>query len=79
MTKITSDVVDLWENEPIIHSHVTDGFTDERAKQFITVRCLQCDGLVHWGDECMQAWAETDSGPICLQCLTPIMNCEGEA
>jgi hypothetical protein len=70
MKKLVSDDIDYWENEPIIHSHVTSNTVDE----FVTVRCNQCDLLVHWGSRCMTAWADTDSGPICLVCLAPIMN-----
>lgn len=68
------DLYIKWVTEPIVHSHVEDCLPDQHPLAFTHVYCFQCGGLVHAGNnECMSAWAETESGPICLHCLSKVL------
>jgi len=61
---------DSWTTEPVLHTHVSDVLPEEHALAYTSIYCIDCSGLVHaFNNECMQAWAETESGPMCLHCL----------
>lgn len=61
---------EAWTTEPVLHSHVTDGLPDDDPRSMEVVACLQCGQMVHcMPNECMTAWADTEDGPMCLDCL----------
>ena len=56
--------------EPILHSHITDGLEDDHPKAYQTLYCVECHDTIHAGNkECMKTWVETGKGDYCLDCF----------
>jgi hypothetical protein len=60
----------MMQQEPVIHSHITDVLPDNHLQAFQNVCCGNCGVLVHaFNNECMQTWVETGRGAFCLRCF----------
>ena len=56
--------------EPLIHSHIEDGLSDDHPWADQTVYCNDCQIMVHAGNnECMTTWVETGKGAYCIDCF----------
>lgn len=61
------------DNEPVIHSHMTDMLPDEHPLAFETVYCdakrqHKCNGMLHCGNnECMTTWIEFAGKNVCME------------
>lgn len=59
------------DDEPLIHSHLTDRLPDEHPLANESVDCDRCRALLHaCNNECMQTWFETAAGNFCTECYT---------
>ena len=57
-------------NEPIIHSHITDGLSKNHSLAYEEVFCKKCNQMLHApNNECMCTWFETDLGNFCSKCF----------
>lgn len=60
----------ILDEEPIIHSHITDGLPDDHPLAFKNVGCEVCHQPLHsMNNECMQTWLETVVGNFCTKCF----------
>lgn len=58
------------EQEPIIHSHITDCLPTSHKLAYESVYCNKCKVTVHaFNNECMQTWFETEKGNFCTKCF----------
>jgi hypothetical protein len=58
------------EQEPIIHSHITDCLEESHYLANCDVFCCICKVMVHANNnECMQTWFETKRGNYCIECF----------
>ena len=65
---------EAWTTEPVLHSHVTDCLPDDDPRAQTSIRCVMHGGVVHSiPNECMTAWADTEDGPLCLDCLRKVL------
>jgi hypothetical protein len=56
--------------EPQIHSHLTDELPKDHPLAWEQVSCDACGTLVHAGNnECMTTWIEFGNANVCAQCL----------
>lgn len=57
-------------NEPLIHSHITDGLPNSHPLAYESVNCAACCESLHAANnECMQTWVESGRGNFCLACF----------
>ena len=62
------------DEEPIIHSHLTDELPESHPLAYECVHCKKCLELVHASNnECMQTWIEYKGNQYCTKCF-PITN-----
>ena len=58
------------QEEPIMHSHITDFLPKRHSLAHKNISCDQCHVLVHAeNNECMQTWFETEEGNFCTDCF----------
>lgn len=61
--------------EPRLHTALTDVIPDDHPWAWKSVFCVWCGQMVHGiPNECMDNWAETGLGPLCLSCLVESLN-----
>jgi len=57
--------------EPKIHSHITDGLSENDNNAYKCVYCNICSEMLHCSNnECMQTWIETGEGNFCFKCFS---------
>lgn len=57
-------------NEPIIHSHITDVLPEEHPHAYDTIFCdhIGWVAMLHASNnECMQTWIESEKGNFCTE------------
>jgi hypothetical protein len=59
-----------WTSEPVLHTFITDSLPDDDPRAWQSIYCTDCKMLVYSSPkETRHAWADTESGPLCLVCL----------
>lgn len=66
-----STMTHFFTKEPIIHSQITDGLSDDHPLAYNSVHCDECkiEMLHASNNECMQTWIETEFGNYCVKCF----------
>ncbi len=60
----------LAQQEPQIHSHLSDCLPDDHTRAFDQIHCDGCGCLVHAGNnECMTTWFEFRDTNVCAECV----------
>jgi hypothetical protein len=66
--------------EPLCHSHLTDGLPDDHPLAWQQVHCERCSELVHAANnECMQTWFEFEGHVACAPCFGDYLCLFGDA
>jgi hypothetical protein len=62
---------DRWTTEPVFHIYTPDSLSDDDPRSWESIYCTDCQLLVHSRpNQCMDNWADTEFGALCLVCLT---------
>ena len=60
----------LMNNEPIIHSHITDELPENHILAYHQISCARCETLVHAANnETMTTWVEYSVKAVCMTCF----------
>ena len=58
------------EQEPLIHSHITDCLPEEHPLADESVYCKECNIMCHaFNNECLTTWVESKWGNYCMECF----------